>query len=285
MATISGSGSSNRTGFITIYKPTHGGTPEPLSSRGPLLTPSPSISSISPPVAIRRDTIESRLDQLVARIESIILSDSHDYSQTFIPVETVDLFERCKERLLTHPNPTVAEEFDTKLFYEYDAKLGQMIITYETHHHERISRILLCVVKAVEQSASVPSGWAEELVDDNSPTIRLEHNGYSGDFKPDGGLSYEDRSTTVPVLVVEVAHSQTEGELLRAGRRWLKGSGGFVRTVILLKLNYPAPVTNIRIWVLRLRTAGDEFNIHYCWNGCNDKCCGRENPASSRRGE
>jgi hypothetical protein len=88
--------------------------------------------------------------------------------------------------------------------------------------------------------------------------IILEHNGFSGEFRADDTLTFDQRESTLPVVVVEVTHSQPVDKLLEAGRRWLMGSDGGIRTAILLELNYPGPLTEIRLWVFRVRVHHDE---------------------------
>jgi hypothetical protein len=88
--------------------------------------------------------------------------------------------------------------------------------------------------------------------------VELKDNGISGKFRADEMLTYCCRKSILPVIVFEVAHGQSEGLLLEAGTRWLKGSNGQIRTAILLKLDYPGPITEIKLWVFRLRYHSNE---------------------------
>jgi hypothetical protein len=81
--------------------------------------------------------------------------------------------------------------------------------------------------------------------------IKLNANNNIGEFKPDGTIRILGRQVDFPTLLIEVAHSQTEKELLEVGIRWLMGSHGRICTVVLIKINYPLPVQEVKIWVYR----------------------------------
>jgi hypothetical protein len=91
--------------------------------------------------------------------------------------------------------------------------------------------------------------------------MKLNDNHNNGEFKPDGTLWILDRLVDFPTLVIEVAHSQTEEELLKVGKRWLMGSNGHICTAVLIKINYPLPVQEVKIWVYRIVEEGEVRRI------------------------
>jgi hypothetical protein len=91
--------------------------------------------------------------------------------------------------------------------------------------------------------------------------IKLNDNHNNGKFKPDGILRILGRQVGFPTLLIEVAHSQKEEELLEVGIRWLMGSHGRIRTVVLIKINYPLPVQKVKIWVYRAVEDRDAIRI------------------------
>ena len=69
------------------------------------------------------------------------------------------------------------------------------------------------------------------------------------------------RDEDFPTLILEVAHSQTEEDLLKVGERWIIGSNGRIRTVIMIKINYPLPVKEVKVWVYRVVEVEQERRI------------------------
>ncbi|KAI9854794.1 MAG: hypothetical protein M1813_000860 [Trichoglossum hirsutum] len=165
------------------------------------------------PVTRREST---QLDRLVEHLANLIESRGFEPYHV-IPNISACLFEDCKTRLLNHPNRKVASYFDESLFYEYDANLERLIITCETREHEITTTILEYIKEVVRQKT--PSSWGEILSTRGTPLTKLE---ISGDFKPDGMLTFRGRGTIFPVIVIEIAHSQPEEELLGKGTIWLK---------------------------------------------------------------
>jgi hypothetical protein len=99
------------------------------------------------------------------------------------------------------------------------------------------------------------------LANQTTIAIELKDGPYQRKFKPDDSIYIKGRSIDFPTLIIEVAHSESETKLLCSGIRWLRGSAGCIRTAILIKLNYPGPITDIRLWVYRLRRQAGEKTI------------------------
>jgi len=91
--------------------------------------------------------------------------------------------------------------------------------------------------------------------------IKLNDNHKNGEFKPDGIIEILGRQVDFPTLLIEVAHSQEEKDLLKKGIQWLMGSHGRICTVVLIKINYPLPVQEVKIWVYRAVEDRDEIRI------------------------
>ena len=181
-----------------------------------------------------------------------------------------------------HSDPSVANYFDTKLDYEYDERLKTLIVKCETKQHENTSTILVKLMNFIATADNFyPSRWADKVNYRRSPSkcsisnlellfanlqtlctaIKLNDNGNNGEFKPDGTLWILGRLVDFPTLIIEVAHSQTEEELLKVGKRWLMGSNGRIRTVIMIKINYPLPVKEVKVWVYRVVEVEQERRI------------------------
>lgn len=181
-----------------------------------------------------------------------------------------------------HSDHSVADYFNSKLDYEYDERLKTLTVKCETRQHESVSQILNQLVHFMATSNSFyPLGWAEKVRSGGSPSkcsilplnyslltyklfriaLRLDDNNNSGEFKPDGTIWIKGRLVDFPTLIIEVAHSQTEEDLFKVGKRWLMGSNGRICTVILIKINYPLPVQEVKIWVYRVVEVGEERHI------------------------
>jgi hypothetical protein len=138
----------------------------------PRLPTSPG-SIVSSPTETRlnlhHNSTQLPIDKLVNQITNLITSRP---KQRIIKIPNVSpqLFEDCTTTLLAKPTTSIGRYFDTKLFYEYDKKLEQIIVTFESAEHEAISRILSLVVEAVRSSDFVPSSWGKMVTERGSPS-------------------------------------------------------------------------------------------------------------------
>jgi hypothetical protein len=67
----------------------------------------------------------------------------------------------------------VSRYFDTKLFYEYDRQLEQIIITFESEEHEKMKGIIRFVMEVVKNDGLAPSSWLERMAWNGSPSKLL----------------------------------------------------------------------------------------------------------------
>jgi hypothetical protein len=105
------------------------------------------------------------VDQLVERLVNLIKSgQSEPYVE--IPNIPTRLFEDCRTRLLNHLDSHIASDFDSKLFYQYDANLERLTISCESRSHERVKDVLWHIGEVVRQWVA-PRKW--ELSKCSSP--------------------------------------------------------------------------------------------------------------------
>jgi hypothetical protein len=224
---------------------------------------------------------------VVSSVAKIIYSlqgktDSKLETSQFIADVSPTLYKEVIMMLNKHLDPSVADYFDTKLGYEYDESLKTLIIKCETEQHENVSAVLVNLKEFLATANEFyPDDWASKVQYGGAPSkhsilplnysllthkllptaIKLNDNNRKGEFKPDGTLRILGRDERFPTLILEVAHSQTEEDLLKVGKRWLMGSNGRIRTVIMIKINYPLPVKEVKVWVYRVVEVEQERRI------------------------
>ena len=230
---------------------------------------------------------KTALNNVVSGVAKIIYSlqgktDSKLEISQFIEDVSPTLYKEAIMMLNKHSDPSVANYFDTKLGYEYDERLKTLIIKCETKQHENVSEVLRDLKEFLATANEFyPDDWASKVKSGGAPSkhsilplnysllthkllpiaIKLNDNNRKGEFKPDGTLWISGRDEDFPTLILEVAHSQTEEDLLKVGKRWLMGSNGRICTVILIKINYPLPVQEVKIWVYRVVEVEQERRI------------------------
>jgi hypothetical protein len=136
-------------------------------------------SSLSAATTVHRRESTTNKNNLVKRIAGhiagLITISASNYKPQIVKIHNVppQVFKDCKTELLAHPTRSVAEYFETKLFYEYNQKLKEIIVTFESVPHEGISRFLSRVMNMIGSSDFVPSDWVNKLTELGSPSKLL----------------------------------------------------------------------------------------------------------------
>jgi hypothetical protein len=79
--------------------------------------------------------------------------------------------------------------------------------------------------------------FLEKIVLSGSATIELQNSSTENSHDPDASLLYT--GAEFPGIVIEVAHSQPKEALAMLAQEYIFGTGGNVRCVVGLKIEYP----------------------------------------------
>lgn len=117
-----------------------------------------------------------------------------------------------------------------------------------------IATDITCQLRALsnDEDPSVKK-FAPDIANCGSARIQLSLRGTSPEHCPDVSITH--RLAKYPGAVIEVAHSQQGGDLVRLAQEYILGSKGNIRCVLGLKLQYPAGnKATVSVWERRLTT-------------------------------
>lgn len=170
---------------------------------------------------------------------------------------------------LLRPHPLLFE-YISKSRYDYDACNSVITFRLASRTHmsfvSRVRRAILvhmagCQVRFPELASQIDS------LDDGSPRVALDLSRTIAEFErneddPDDGdkqssyvpdLAFFHEHFTDPILIIEVAYSQTTVSLRRVARNYITGSRGAIKKVVGLKLEYAgSKKATISVWVPRV---------------------------------
>ncbi|TDL19322.1 hypothetical protein BD410DRAFT_900346 [Rickenella mellea] len=217
-----------------------------------------SFLSFLPPDATPVQPCDRAVEVITSCIHAMRHGSKHPEESIRIPNIPLHDFESVQRKMAEHPDPEVSDYFDSKLRLEYNGEIEELIIKLETWEHSQISQILNDIKTSFVSSYCPPARAFNPLVSGGSCTLPLLHGSR---YQPDGLLAPLGRDQNFPTVVLEVAHSQSQDFLLQKGMQWLEESNFRIRTAILIKINYPLPLRDIKMWVYNLRHDGDDWEI------------------------